>query len=113
MSTQRLNVNDDANDRTALEKKVQQRVGRKVTMDEKEATISEFDSLSSNVVPAILVKEQGGGGAVYIHAESADLVDMLQTGPDRQPNFWLMFLESGENFRFYGRPSVRYFRFSG
>ncbi|EEQ28598.1 hypothetical protein McanMca71_005376 [Microsporum canis] len=116
MSDQILNVNEIANDttieRSALERKVKDKIGRNVTLDTNIAIIEALQSVTSLVVPALLLKVHGGAGAVYIHDESAELVDRVKTGPDERQNFQIILLKEGQNCRFYGRPTVWYFRIS-
>jgi hypothetical protein len=116
MSDQILNVNDIASDaaieRSALESKVEKKIGRSVTLDADMAIIEVLQSVTSLVAPALLLKVHGGAGAVYIHDESAELIDRVKTGPDESQNFQILFLKEGQNCRFYGRPTVWFFRFS-
>lgn len=112
MTGSKLRLNN-TNDRSVIEEKVKDKIGKSVRLEENEAVIAEFESVTSVLVPAILVKEHGGAGAIYIHAESAELVDMVRTGPEQPENFSIIFLEEGQNCRFYGRPSVRFFRLCG
>lgn len=108
---QSINVSDFKNDTTLLQDTATKKVGKSVILDEKETAVSDFDGLSSDNVPAILVQENGGGGVVQIHEKSAELVDKLLTGPSQPQNTWLMFITDGQNFRFLGHPTIRYFRF--
>lgn len=110
MSEQKLNVNDLARDKAALEAKVTERIGKTVKLEENEAVITDLESVTSHVTPAILLRERGRGGAVCIHAQSAKLVETVQTGPQLPENSWIIFLEDGQNCRFYGQPSVWYFK---
>ncbi|KAL4740368.1 hypothetical protein BDV11DRAFT_169135 [Aspergillus similis] len=116
MSDQILNVNDIASDaaieRSALERKVEDKIGKSVTLDADMAIIEVLQSVTSLVAPALLLKVHGGAGAVYIHDESAELIDRVKTGPDESQNFQILFLKEGQNCRFYGRPTVWFFRFS-
>ncbi|KAL2846608.1 hypothetical protein BJY01DRAFT_247144 [Aspergillus pseudoustus] len=116
MSDQILNVNDIASDavieRSALERKVEDRIRKTVTLDTDMAIIEVLQSVTSYVAPALLLKVHGGAGAVYIHDESAELIDRVKTGPDESQNFQILFLKEGQNCRFYGRPTVWFFRFS-
>lgn len=110
MSEQKLNVNRLAHDKGALEAKVSERMGKTVRLEENEAMITDLESVTSHVTPAILLRERGRGGAVYIHAQSAKLVENVQTGPQQPENWWIIFLEEGQNCRFYRQPSVWYFK---
>ncbi|MCJ1448699.1 MAG: hypothetical protein MMC23_009216 [Stictis urceolatum] len=110
MSSLKISVNELLNKKSALEEKVKNEIGESVTLDDTEATITEFGDIDSAIAPAILVKENGRDGAVYLHAKSAELVDNLRTGPKQAANYWIIFLRDGQNFRFYGQPSVKYFK---
>lgn len=112
---QKINVTDLKNDETSLVNKVKEEIGESVTLDKTDTVITDFGGLSldtSPPIPAILVTENGGGGAVWIHTKNGDLVDRQTTGPDRPGNSWLMIIKNGQNFRFFGSPTVRYFRFA-
>jgi hypothetical protein len=88
-------VNDVADDRNALENLVKGKTGKKVILEENEVVTTKFESVTLFVTLIILVKEYRGGGLVNIHTESAELVDMLRTGPQQPENFWVFFLEGG------------------
>jgi hypothetical protein len=115
LKPQKIKVTDLKNDETSLVNKAIEEIGESVTLDKTETVVSDFGSLSldtSPPIPAILVTENGGGGAVQIHTKNGDLVDRQTTGPNQPENSWLMIIKSGQNFRFLGRPTVRYFRFA-
>jgi hypothetical protein len=110
MSDQILNVNDIANDKSALERRVKDKTGKTVKLDEHIAIIKDLQSVTSFEAPALLLKEHGDPGAVYIHEESAEPVGRVLTGPEQSKNYQILFLKDGQNFRFYGRPTVWFFR---
>ncbi|MCJ1449081.1 MAG: hypothetical protein MMC23_009600 [Stictis urceolatum] len=110
MSSQMISFNNLLGNKSALEEKVKDEIGEIVTLDDTEATITEFGDIDSATAPAILVKENGRDGAIYLHAKSAELVDSLRTGPKQSANYWIILLRDGQNLRFYGQPTVKYFR---
>lgn len=97
-------------DKEALQKSVEAKIGESVTFDEQEATITELESISWPVASALLVKEHGRGGRIQIHEQSGNCVLTVMTGPQFDENFSIAWLEKGQNFRFYGKPSVWFFR---
>lgn len=104
---QKIKVDDIAGDDTLLEAKVKGLTGEDVTLAPTNVELHDLDSVDWNTACALLVKIDGGVGAVYVHGEELDIV---MTGPDHGPGWWLITLEQGQNCRFYGQPSVRYFR---
>ncbi|KAJ5544127.1 hypothetical protein N7494_005406 [Penicillium frequentans] len=104
---QKVRVDDIARDDRLLEAKAKELTGEDVTLSPTNVEVHDLDSVDWNTACALLVQIGGGVGAVYIHGNQLDIV---MTGPDRGNGSWLIGLEQGQSCRFYGQPSVRYFR---
>jgi hypothetical protein len=91
-----LNVNEIASDvaikRSELESMVNHQIGRNVKLDTDIAIIEALQSATALATPALLLKVHGGAGVVNIHDESAELIDRVNTGPDKPQNFQILFL---------------------
>lgn len=97
-------------DKQALNKSVEAKTGGSVVLDENQATITDLQSVSWPVASALLVKENGSGGRIQIHEQSGECVLVVMTGPQFDEHFAIAWLKKGQNFRFYGKPSVWFFR---
>jgi len=93
-------VNDD----TALEKQVEDEIGRKVRLDPENAKTEDPQSLSPNV-PAVLLKLNGGAGQVRGPGNF-----VVQTGPSEAKEYRIIIRNNGEKCALLGKPSVRLFR---
>ncbi|KNG87647.1 hypothetical protein ANOM_004143 [Aspergillus nomiae NRRL 13137] len=97
-------------DKEALTRSVETKVGEKVTFDEQEAMITDFESVAWPVAAALLIKENGRGGRIQVHEQSGKWVLTVMTGPQFNEKYSLVWLKKGQNLRFYGKPSVWFFR---
>lgn len=104
---QKVRVDDIARDDGLLKAKVKQLTGEDVTVSPTNVEVHDLDSVDWKTACALLVQIDGGVGAVYVHGKELDIV---MTGPDRGTGWWLIILKQGQSCRFYGQPSVRYFR---
>lgn len=104
---QKVRVDGIARDDGLLKAKVKELTGEDVTVSPTNVEVHDLDSVDSNTACALLVQIDGGVGAVYVHGNELDIV---MTGPDRGAGWWLIILRQGQSCRFYGQPSVRYFR---
>ena len=77
-----------------------------VVIDPQETVGTNFEMVPSSVC-AVLVKIDGGGGAVRVNSVP---VQNVVTGPKQGTGFVIVVIPSGETCRLYGQPSVRYFR---
>ena len=105
-----IDFNFENLNKESLMKSVEAKTGESVTFDDEEATITDFESVSWPVASAILVKENGRGGRIQIHERSGECVLTLMTGPQFDEKYSVAWLKNGQNFRFYGRPMVWFFR---
>lgn len=104
---QKVRVDGIARDDGLLKAKVKELTGEDVTVSATNVEVHDLDSVDWNTACALLVQIDGGVGAVYVHGNELDIV---MTGPDRGTGWWLIILRQGQSCRFYGQPSVRYFR---
>lgn len=77
-----------------------------VVVDDCETIGKTFEQVESSVC-AILIKRDGGGGAVRVFG---DAVRNVVTGPSESPGYVIMVIAPGETCRFLGTPTVRFFR---
>ncbi|KAI9923508.1 hypothetical protein MW887_008620 [Aspergillus wentii] len=104
---QKYRVDDIAHDDRLLESKMKELTGNDVRLAPNNVEVHDLDSVDWDTACALLVRIDGAAGAVYVHGNKLDIV---MTGADRGPGWWLIVLEPGQSCRFYGQPSVRYFR---
>lgn len=104
---QKFQVDDIAHDDVLLKAKVKELTGEDVIVSAKKAEVHDLDSVDWSTSCAVLVQIDGGVGAVYVHGNE---LDIIMTGPDQGTGWWLIILRRGHSCRFYGQPSVRYFR---
>ncbi|KAL8855457.1 MAG: hypothetical protein Q9178_007890 [Gyalolechia marmorata] len=97
-------VSDIADDDQKLGEKASTSYGEDFILDPRETTGTDFESVDSAVC-AILVKKDGGAGAV-----TSGTFENVVTGPKQGTGHVIIVLKSGKNCMFYGTPSVRYFR---
>ncbi|PYI09832.1 hypothetical protein BO78DRAFT_23747 [Aspergillus sclerotiicarbonarius CBS 121057] len=97
-------------DKDALKKLVEANVGEPVTFDEEKATVKDFGGVYWPVASALLVQENGRGGRIQIHEQSGECVLTTMTGSQFDTKFSVAWLKKGQNFRFYGNPSVWLFK---
>ena len=100
-------VDEVAHNKRLLESKAKTLVGQDVRLDDTNMEVQDLDSVDSTTACAILVKRHGGTGAVYVHAQK---LEIILIGPDREKGWLLVRLDPGQSYRFYGNPSVQYFR---
>ena len=77
-----------------------------VAIDTEETVGTDLEEVDPSV-RAVLVRKDGGAGAVRV--TGGNLKNVV-TGPTRGAGFVIVVVPSGENCRFFGNPSVRYFR---
>jgi len=97
-------VDDIAHDDQKLKDKAAQLCGHDVNLGH-EIVGTDFETVESTVC-AILVKIQSGAGAVRVFG---DQVLNVRTGPNQRSGYVLVVIESGEDCRLFGSPSLRYF----
>lgn len=96
-------------DKQALIALVEKETGEPVIFDEQEATITDLESVSWPHVSALLVSEKGRGGRIQIHEQSGKCVLTVMTGSQFAEKYSIAWLKKGQNFRFYGNPTVWFF----
>lgn len=89
-----------------FEKKASDLSGEDLVIDAKETLGKSFETVDSSV-RAILVKMDGGGGAVRVFG-SGNTVRNVVTG--QGAGFVIVVVGVGEECMLFGNPSVRYFR---
>ena len=74
-------------------------------LDSKETIGSDLEQVDSSIC-AVLVRRNGGAGAVRLYGSQ---VENIRTGPDQGSGLFVVVIGPG-TCRFFGSPSVRYFR---
>jgi hypothetical protein len=106
-SEQKFRVDDIAKDEGQLEARARELTGKNVYFARENVQVNDLDSVDCETACAVLVQKDGGAGAVHVHGNK---LDIIMTGPDQGEGWWLIVLEPGQSCRFYGQPSVQYFR---
>lgn len=103
-----VQVDTIANDEQKLKEKAEELCGEPVGIDT-EKIGKDLESVDSSV-RAILVRKNGGGGAVRVYGST---IRNVLTGPTEGAGFVIVIIRNDETCRLFGNPSVRYFRRSG
>ena len=119
-----IGVDDIANSSQELENKVLELVrytqivlrkkfltpqtGIKVQLDDTETVGIDFQSVHQSI-PAVLVRKNSSGGAVFITGPGTPQPDRVRTDPTHK-GYDILIIKEKQTCSFLGAPSVRYFR---